>query len=143
MLFDQKTIQDYIPHRPPLLLLDNILSCEKHKSAAASLLLKKDDWYFNGHFPKNPIFPGVLSVELMAQTAAFLMAYSLNDPQKITPVYLLTIEKSKFLTPAIPGDLLTSYVDLLRCKEQFSKFKGVIQRDKVIVCEAEFMAMRL
>lgn len=138
-MFDREIIQKFIPHRPPFLLIDQITACVPFESAQSTLTLKPEAWYFQGHFPHNPVFPGVLSLECMGQTAAFLMTYSCDRPWDSKNIYLLSIDEAKFRHAAKPGDTLCCTVKLVRQKGNIFKLQGEIFVNAVLVCSSYCM----
>jgi 3-hydroxyacyl-[acyl-carrier-protein] dehydratase len=140
-MFDQSVIQQFIPHRSPFLLIDQIIACVAFESVQSTLKLDPEAWYFEGHFPHNPVFPGVLSLECMGQTAAFLMTYSCDQPWDSKNIYLLSIDEAKFRHAAKPGDTLSCTVKLVRRKGNIFKLQGELFVDKNLVCSAYCMLM--
>lgn len=140
-MFDLETIQKFIPHRPPLLLIDQITSCVPFESVQSTLTLKPEAWYFQGHFPHNPVFPGVLSLEFMGQTAAFLMTYSCDQSWGHKNIYLMSIDNAKFRQAARPADTLHCVTKLERQKGNIFKLFGEIFVDQALICSAYCMLM--
>ena len=140
-MFDQTVIEKYIPHRPPFLLIDQVIKFSAYELVKSTLLLDPYAWYFKGHFPHNPIFPGVLSLEFMGQTAAFLMTYSSNQSWDTKNIYLLSIDNAKFRHAAKPNDQLLCTVKLLRQKAGIFKLHGQIYADTNMICSADCMLM--
>ncbi len=134
-------VQQFIPHRPPFLFIDQITACTSFEFVQSTFKLKPDAWYFNGHFPHNPVFPGVLSLECMGQTAAFLMTYSCNQPWDSKNIYLLSIDQAKFRHAAKPSDVLNCTVKLIRRRENIFKLYGEIFVDTALICSAYCMLM--
>jgi 3-hydroxyacyl-[acyl-carrier-protein] dehydratase len=140
-MFDQSVIQQFIPHRPPFLLIDEIMACTPFESVRSMFKLEPDAWYFQGHFPHNPVFPGVLSLECMGQTAAFLMTYSCDQIWGNKNIYLMSIDQAKFRHAAKPGDILSCVVKLVRRKGNIFKLYGEIHMDAEMICSAYCMLM--
>ena len=99
-------IMELIPHRPPFLLIDAVINIIPHESAVGVRNIAIDEPVFTGHFPKRPVYPGVLIIESMAQTAAVLVVESLGDGAKGKLVYFMTIDNARFRKPVMPGDKL-------------------------------------
>ena len=140
-MFNSETIQKFIPHRPPFLFVDQITACTPFESVQSILTLQSEAWYFQGHFPHNPVFPGVLSLECMGQTGAFLMTYSCNQPWDSKNIYLMSIDNAKFRHAAKPGDTLNCTIKLVRQKGNIFKLYGEVFVDTVLVCSAYCMMM--
>jgi 3-hydroxyacyl-[acyl-carrier-protein] dehydratase len=137
-MMDVKEIQNILPHRYPFLLVDRILEMEPGKKAVAIKNVTINEHFFQGHFPGNPIMPGVLIVEAMAQVAG-ITAF-LSGVQGDT-VYFMSIEKAKFRRPVVPGDQLRLDVAVLQHRGNVWKFSGNATVDEKLVSEAEFTAM--
>ena len=112
---DKKQIIDLLPHREPMLLIDELKDIKKLHSATAIMNVKKDAFYVHGHFPDNPVMPGVLSLEIMAQAGSFLMLSQVEDPLS-TNMFFSAVEKTKFRKPIVPGDQLMVYMTLVKKK---------------------------
>ena len=125
---------------PPFFFIDQIIDIQKLSYATSEFFLDQNGWYFDGHFPEQPIFPGVLSIEYIAQTAAFFATYSSDLKNRHTPVYLMSITQARFKAPAKPGYLLTCHVELLKQKASIWKIYGKIHHNKTLIAEAEIMA---
>jgi 3-hydroxyacyl-[acyl-carrier-protein] dehydratase len=137
-MMDVKEIQSILPHRYPFLLVDRILEIEPGKRAVAIKNVTINEHFFLGHFPGNPIMPGVLIVEAMAQVAG-IMAF-ISGVQGDT-VYFMSIEKAKFRKPVVPGDQLRLDITTIQQRGNVWKFSGSATVDEKLVSEAEFTAM--
>jgi 3-hydroxyacyl-[acyl-carrier-protein] dehydratase len=138
---NKKEIESLIPHREPFLLLDKLINIEPMVSATGIMNITKDKFFFNGHFPEQPVMPGVLVVEAFGQSAAALTAYSL-DPSivKNKLVYLMTIQNARFRNPIFPGCELKLNITALKSKGRIWKYKGVAMVENKIMADSEWMA---
>ena len=134
-------IKELIPHRDPFLFLDKLFNIEKLTSATGYKIFTVNEPFFKGHFPEKAVVPGVILVEMMAQTAAALIAYSIKDETFDKIVYLMNISDTKFRKPVFPGDEVYAYVKASRSRGRVWKFNG-IARDKVdnIIAESTWSA---
>jgi 3-hydroxyacyl-[acyl-carrier-protein] dehydratase len=130
-----------LPHRYPFLMIDKIIDIDGDESAVGIKNVTANEPMFMGHFPGNPVFPGVLIIEGMAQTAgATVIAHdSLNDGKKI--VLLITIDKAKFRKPARPGDRLEYHIKKIQRRRTVGRYEARAIVDGVVVAEAEVGAM--
>lgn len=130
-----------LPHRYPFLLVDRVLKADGDKLKALKNVTFNEQ-FFQGHFPDNPVMPGVLIVEALAQ-AGGLMAFNRIDEDNVGDylVYFMAIEHVKFRKPVVPGDNLVLDVELLKRKRNIWRMKGIASVEGETVCEAEFMAM--
>lgn len=135
-----KEIQDILPHRYPFLLVDRIMEIEPGKKAVGIKNVTINEPFFVGHFPGNPIMPGVLIVEAMAQVAGIL---AFKSGIQGDTVYFMSIEKAKFRKPVFPGDQLRLDVTTLHSRGNVWRFSGSAIVDEKVVAEAEFTAMVL
>ena len=138
---NKKEIESLIPHRDPFLLIDKLINIEPMVSATGIMNITKDKFFFNGHFPEQPVMPGVLVVEAFGQSAAALTAYSL-DPSivKNKLVYLMTIQNARFRNPIFPGCVLKLNITALKSKGRIWKYKGVAMVENKIMADSEWMA---
>ena len=134
-------IKRLIPHRYPFLLIDKVIDIVKNQSATGIKNVTVNEPYFTGHFPSSPVVPGVLQVESMAQTAAVLVAKSLNISDSTALVLLTTIDKAKFRKPVVPGDVMLLAISVQKMRNKLWKFKGDVIVDSQRVSECEFSAM--
>jgi 3-hydroxyacyl-[acyl-carrier-protein] dehydratase len=138
-MIDIKQIMDILPHRYPFLLVDRVISVEKGVKIVGIKNVTFNEPFFQGHFPGNPIMPGVLIVEAMAQAAGILAFRSSETESK--GVYFMSIEKAKFRKPVVPGDQMILEVSLLQRRSNVWRFSGIAKVDDKVVSEAEFTAM--
>ena len=117
-------IRELIPHREPFLFLDELVDIIKLKKATGIKTFSKDEFFFKGHFPGQPVVPGVILVEMMAQTAAALIAYSIREETFDKIVYLMNIDNTKFRKPVFPNEKIFAKVNALRSKGRVWKFEG-------------------
>ena len=131
-------IKKLIPHRYPFLLIDKVTDIVKNESATGVKNVTVNEPYFPGHFPSSSVVPGVLQVESMAQTAAVLVAKSLNFSESNALVLLTTIDNAKFRKPVIPGDVMSLVISVKRIRNKLWKFYGQVIVDSQRVSECEF-----
>jgi len=137
---DIHQILKQLPHRYPILLVDRVLDVQKGVSIRALKNVSINEPVFTGHFPHRPVFPGVLMLEAMAQTAALLAFETLGvTPDDKTVYYFAGIDGARFKRPVEPGDQLVMDVTLDRMKAGIFKFKGAARVGDEIACEAELM----
>ena len=139
-MIDIREIQNILPHRYPFLLVDRIVELEPGKKATGVKNVTVNEEFFVGHFPGNPIMPGVLIVEAMAQVAGIL---AFKSGVQGDAVYFMSIEKAKFRKPVIPGDQLRLEVTTLHVRGNVWRFSGNALVDDKVAAEAEFTAMVL
>ena len=122
---DRKKIEDLLPHREPMLLIDKLINIVHLKSATAIMNVKKDSFYVQGHFPGQPVMPGVLIVEAFGQAAAALTAYGI-DPKEYENklVFLMGVDKARFRNPVIPDCELILKIQAVRSHGRVWKYKG-------------------
>ena len=137
---DIKEIVRHLPHRYPFLLVDRILAGEKGKSMVGLKNVSMNEPYFQGHFPSDPIMPGVLILEGMAQVGGILAYYSLPEMIGEKLIYFAGIDKVRFRRPVVPGDQLIFEMIVLKQKGKIWKMSGQAKVDGEVVAEAEFMA---
>ena len=138
---DIQDIKRMIPHRYPFLLIDRVREIDLNKSAVGIKNVTFNEPHFQGHFPAQPIMPGVTIVEAMAQTAAVLVVMALDMVDNDMLVYFLSIDNCKFRRPVTPGDQLELHVRVVRGRGKLWRFRGEGLVDGKVVAEAEFNAM--
>lgn len=138
---DIMRIMEAIPHRYPMLMIDRMEDIVLGESAVGVKNVSINEPFFQGHFPSQPVMPGVLIVEAMAQTAATLVVLTLGEAFEGKLVYFMTIEGAKFRRPVAPGNRLCLHVEKERARANVWRFKGIAKVDGVSVAEATFSAM--
>ena len=123
-------IKELIPHREPFLYIEELNNIQKLNRATGINTFREDDDFFAGHFPGHPVVPGVILVEMMAQTAAALIAYSIRDETFDKIVYLMNIDNTKFRKPVFPNEKIFAKVNALRSKGRVWKFEGELLDEK-------------
>ena len=122
---DKKTIESLLPHREPMLLIDKLINITPLKSATAIMYVKKDSFYVQGHFPGQPVMPGVLIVEAFGQAAAALTAHGIDKKEYDNKlVFLMSVEKARFRNPVIPDCKLELNIEAIRSHGRVWKYKG-------------------
>ena len=122
---DRKEIERLLPHREPMLLIDKLTKIVPLKSATAIMTVKKDAFFVQGHFPEQPVMPGVLIVEAFGQTAAALTAHGIDrSTYENKLVFLMGVEKARFRNPVIPDCKLLLNVEAIRSHGRVWKYKG-------------------
>ena len=122
---NKEQIISLLPHREPMLLIDELFNIEKLKSATALVNVRKDSFFVQGHFPENPVMPGVLIVESFGQAAAALTAHGLDkSTYENKLVFLMSVEKARFRNPVIPNCELILKIEAIRSHGSVWKYKG-------------------
>ena len=138
---NKEQIIDLLPHRDPMLLIDELYDIKKLFSATAVVNVKKDSFFVQGHFPGQPVMPGVLIVEAFGQAAAALTAHGI-DPKEYANklVYLMGVDKAKFRSPVIPDCELHLEIEAVRSHGRVWKYKGSAKVDGKRMADAEWSA---
>ena len=124
-ILKKKQIANLLPHREPMLLIDELHDIEKLSSATAIVYVKKNSFFVQGHFPDNPVMPGVLIVEAFGQAAAALTAHGLDKKTYANKlVFLMGVEKARFRSPVIPDCKLELNIEAVRSHGKVWKYKG-------------------
>jgi len=139
--FDIHKVKALLPHRYPFLYIDKMRDVNLGQSAVGVKNVTVNEDIFQGHFPDKPVFPGVLIVEAMAQTASALVVETLGLAGQNPLVYFMSLEATKFRKLVEPGDQLELHVDLIRKRGNVWKFAGKGIVDGNLVAESEFTAM--
>lgn len=135
-------IIELLPHRYPFLLVDRVLHFEKGKYLRAVKNVTFNEPFFQGHFPENPVFPGVLILEAMAQATGVLAFKSAGSLQLGELYYFAAIHHARFKRPVVPGDQMILEVEFLKERRGIARFKGLAKVADEVVCEAEMMCAR-
>ena len=138
---DIDMIHRLLPHRPPFLFIDKIINMDRSKSAVGIKAVTMNENFFAGHFPGDPILPGVIVIESMAQTAAAFALWSYDRIDSGIPILFMGIEKARFRGRVGPGDLLELHMTVLRKGTKVWKYDGIAKVDGKTVAEAQVMAM--
>ncbi|HEU5180922.1 MAG TPA: 3-hydroxyacyl-ACP dehydratase FabZ [Candidatus Polarisedimenticolia bacterium] len=136
---DVRAIMEIIPHRYPFLLVDRVVELEEGKRIVAIKNVSFNEPYFQGHFPGNPIMPGVLVVEAMAQAGAVLLLHS-RPESRGKVVYFAGIDKAKFRRPVVPGDRISLRVEVLKLRSRTCLMRGEAFVGENLVAEAEIFS---
>jgi beta-hydroxyacyl-ACP dehydratase FabZ len=137
--FKTEEILEILPQRYPFVMIDRITNFISGERCTAIKNVSVNEPYFQGHFPGQPIMPGVLILESMAQAGAFLVLYNLEDPL-LKGMFFSAVEKSKFRKPIVPGDQIVLEMKLLKFRLGTVKFSGKAYVDDQLVAEAILLA---
>ncbi|WP_062226146.1 3-hydroxyacyl-ACP dehydratase FabZ [Aureimonas frigidaquae] len=136
---DVMDIMALLPHRYPFLLVDRIIEIDGDRSAIGIKNVTASEPHFQGHFPENPVMPGVLIIEGMAQTAGAICTRTLGGMPAL--VYLMTVDNAKFRKPVVPGDRLEYHVSQVKKRGNIWRFECVAKVEGAKVAEATISAM--
>ena len=137
---DIAAVLKYLPHRYPFLMVDRVINIKGDDYGVGIKNVTVNEPHFQGHFPCNPVFPGVLMIEGMAQTAGVL-CISKTPSLKVQSVYFLTVDEAKFRRPVVPGDTLEYHMSKIRQRKTMWWYRGVAKVAGQIVAEARVGAM--
>tara|TARA_B100001093_G_C26471886_1_gene861001 strand:+ start:315 stop:758 length:444 start_codon:yes stop_codon:yes gene_type:complete len=141
MKLNKKEIAELLPHREPMLLIDELIDIKNLHSATAIMNVKKDAFYVDGHFPGNPVMPGVLIVEAFGQAAAALTAHGVDKKEYENKlVFLMSVEKARFRNPVIPDCRLELKIEAVRSHGRVWKYKGEAFVDGKRMADAQWSA---
>ncbi len=138
---DIMRIMELIPHRFPFLMVDRIVELTLDERAVGLKNVSINEPYFQGHFPREAVMPGVLIIESMAQTAAVLVVETLKGSAAGKLVYFMSVDDARFRKPVFPGDQVRVEVTKLRSRGNVWKFHGEARVDGRLMAEATFAAM--
>ena len=137
-------IMDFLPHRYPFLLVDRVVEMNGEQSGVGIKNVTATEPWFTGHFPGNPVFPGVLIIEAIAQVSAILVLQHAKDqgnPMETKLIYFMTVDKVRFRHPVTPGDQMRIHVTQIRRRGMAYKFQGEVFVDGQLMAEGEIMAV--
>jgi 3-hydroxyacyl-[acyl-carrier-protein] dehydratase len=138
---DKDQIKKLLPHREPMLLIDKLINIVPLKSATGIVNVKKESFYLEGHFPDQPVMPGVFIVEAFGQAAAALTAHGIDPKEyKNKLVYLMSVDKARFRRPVMPDCELHLDIEAIRSHGRVWKYKGVAKINGKKVADAEWAA---
>ncbi len=131
-----------LPHRYPFLLVDKLKNVVPGESGIGIKNVTMNEGYFQGHFPENPVMPGVLQIEAMAQTAGIIVLTAFPEEERSgNSVYFMTVDEVKFRKPILPGDVIEFTVKKEQAVRNVFKFRGEAKVDGKLVSQAIFSAM--
>ena len=140
MILNFQDIKKLIPHRKPFLFIEKCKIIESGKVGESFRIFDESEYFFEGHFPNNPIVPGVVIVEAMAQTAGVVVSQNLSKDNDKS-VLFMSINKAKFRKPVLPNFEIRFYVEMMNNIKNVYKFMGKAYHDESLVAESEFSAM--
>ena len=141
VLLDINEIFNHLPQRPPFLFIDKVVDHVEKESMTAIKNVTINEPFFAGHFPQQPIMPGVLILEALAQTAIVFAFYSTKNNPKKSLFFFAGIDKARFKKPVVPGDQLQLTVELLKMRHNVLKVLGTATVDGELACTAELMSV--
>tara|TARA_B100001059_G_scaffold92233_1_gene91289 strand:+ start:148 stop:582 length:435 start_codon:yes stop_codon:yes gene_type:complete len=140
MILNIEEIKKLIPHRKPFIFIEECKIIKKGKIGESFRIFDETEYFFEGHFPDNPIVPGVVIVEAMAQTAGVVVSENLINT-KDQSVLFMSINKAKFRKPVLPSHKIKFYVEMINNVKNVYKFMGKAYHNDSLVAESEFSAM--
>ncbi|NBC94793.1 MAG: 3-hydroxyacyl-ACP dehydratase FabZ [Deinococcus-Thermus bacterium] len=140
-LIDIQRVMEMIPHRYPMLMVDRVIDVVPDTRAVGLKNVSINEHFFQGHFPRRAVLPGVLLIEAMAQTAAVLVVATLGDEAARKLVYFMSVDSARFRRPVTPGDQVRLEVEKLQHRRNVWKFSGAAVVDGKLCAEATFAAM--
>lgn len=142
IILDINEILSYLPHRPPFLLIDRVVNVEEGKSLTTIKNVTINEPFFVGHFPGQPIMPGVLILEALGQAAIVFAFHSIKDDPKKSLFFFAGVDKARFKRPVVPGDQLMLKVEVLKVRHDVWKVYAVATVEGELACEAELMSVK-
>ncbi len=140
-VYDIRKIMEFLPHRYPFILVDRVIEIVPDERIVGLKNVTMNEPFFQGHFPRAPVMPGVLIIEAMAQVGGILAYCSRDQEQDKGLIYFMGIDKARFRNPVIPGDQLIVEMISLKRRTNLFKMAGKASVDGNLVAEAEIMAM--
>ena len=138
---DKKKIESLLPHREPMLLIDRLINIVPAKSATAIVNVKKTSFFVQGHFPGQPVMPGVFIVEAFGQAAAALTAYGVNPKEYENKlVYLMSVDKARFRNPIMPDCKLFLEIKAIRSRGRVWRYQGIAKVNEKKMADAKWAA---
>tara|TARA_S200000501_G_scaffold303134_1_gene290780 strand:- start:340 stop:786 length:447 start_codon:yes stop_codon:yes gene_type:complete len=138
---DKNQIKKLLPHREPMLLIEELYDIKKLSSATGVVQVKKDSFFVQGHFPDQPVMPGVLIVEAFGQTAAALTAHGIDKETYANKlVFLMSVEKARFRSPVMPDCKLLLKIEAIRSHGKVWKYKGEAYVNEMKMADAIWSA---
>ena len=138
---NKEQIRNLLPHREPMLLIDELINIKKLFSATAIMNVKKSGFYVQGHFPDQPVMPGVLIVEAFGQAAAALTAHGIDkETYENKLVFLMSVEKARFRNPVVPDCKLELKIEAIRSHGRVWKYRGTAKVNEKKMVDAEWSA---
>ena len=134
MIINIEEIKELIPHRDPFLFVDKCTILDPGKKGSSERYFSEDEYFFKGHFPNNPIVPGVIIVEAMAQTAGIVVSYLLKEYSEKS-VLFMSVNKAKFRKPVLPNDEVEFEVKILNKVRDVYKFYGICSKNNIKLSE--------
>mgnify|MGYP003323149177 FL=1 len=140
MKIDNKDIKKYLPHREPFLFIDEVINIKKNKEIHATKLISEDEYFLKGHFPNNPIFPGVIIIEALGQASGILGFVSMGKTPEEGSIYVLAgVDKVRFRKRVRPGDNLDLFSNVVGEKRGIWKFDCRAEVNNELICTATIL----
>ena len=140
-VLNKEQITNLLPHREPMLLIDEMVNIVPFKSAVGIVNVTKNSFFVQGHFPGQPVMPGVIIVEAFGQAAAALTAYSLSSEEvEDKLVYLMSVDKARFRNPIMPNCKLLLEIEAIRSRGRVWRYKGIAKVNGTKMADAEWAA---
>jgi 3-hydroxyacyl-[acyl-carrier-protein] dehydratase len=137
-LLNKDQIKEIIPHREPFLLIDEVIALDPGKKCIARTYIQEEDFWFAGHFPGHPVTPGVLMIEMLAQTGGVCIGVVPENKGKLG--FFAKIDNAKFRRQVVPGDILTLEVEMVKVRGTIAVAKGIatVGEEKAVTCDMTF-----